>query len=89
MVDFSETKMSSFRHSIRSFKNNESGAKDMVDTIYSVLERDADATLKIVREIASLMNDNEEKMQAIYSAVNAFKADVSGRDVWRVLRPPF
>jgi hypothetical protein len=77
MVDFSETKMSSFRHSIRSFRNNESGAKDMVDTVYSVLERDSDATLKVVREIASLMAGDAEKTQAILAAVNAFKIDVS------------
>lgn len=75
MVEHSDGKVSSFRHAIRMYRNNESGAKDMVDTVYNILERDTEATLRIMREVATLMDDEKEKEQAVFTAVNAFKVD--------------
>lgn len=77
LVNDSQTKMASFRSAIRQFKNNESGVKDMLDTVYHVLDEDADSTAGILREVANLFNGEgeREKQTAILEAVNAFRAE--------------
>jgi predicted Zn-dependent protease with MMP-like domain len=71
-------KMTSFRSAVRQFRNSESGAKDLVDTVFNVLDRDVDATTGVVREVASLFdNDGEkDKQQALLSVLNAFRIEV-------------
>jgi hypothetical protein len=71
-------KMTSFRSAVRQFRNAESGPKDLIDTVFNVLDRDADATTGVVRELASLFdNDGErEKQQALLAAVNSFRIEV-------------
>nr|XP_031863964.1 uncharacterized protein CI109_000608 [Kwoniella shandongensis]KAA5531036.1 hypothetical protein CI109_000608 [Kwoniella shandongensis] len=73
----STVKLSSFRSAVRQFKNNESGAKDMVDTVFNVLDRDVDTTIGIVRELASLFNGEGEadKQKAILEELNAFRVE--------------
>ncbi|KAJ9095698.1 hypothetical protein QFC21_005570 [Naganishia friedmannii] len=75
MVDYSEPKMASFRNSVRAFKNNEAGARDMIYTIYSVLNSDQESTVKIARDIVGLFNGDTEKQKSILEAVNEFKID--------------
>lgn len=77
MVEYSETKLSSFRHAIRSYKNNEAPARDLVDTVYSVLNRDSEDTSRVVRRIADTMRGDDDKVRGILTALNAFKIDVS------------
>jgi hypothetical protein len=84
MVEYSETKLSSFRHAIRSYKHNEAPARDLVDTVYSVLNRDTEDTYKVVRRIADTMKEDDDKVQGILTALNSFRIDVSLR---RVLPP--
>ncbi|KAL1405818.1 hypothetical protein Q8F55_007496 [Vanrija albida] len=75
LVNDSQTKMASFRSAIRQYKNNESGVKDMLDTVYHVLDEDADSTAGVLREVANLFNGDGEKdkQKAILEAVNAFR----------------
>lgn len=84
LVNDSATKLASFRAAVRQLKNNESTAKDMVDTIYHVLDKDADATAGVVREISNLFDADGErdKQRAILEAVNAFRVQVSLHDTW-------
>jgi len=77
MVEYSETKLSSFRHAIRSYKNNEAPARDLVDTVYSVLNRDSEDTLRVVKRIAETMRGDDDKVRGILTALNAWKIDVS------------
>ena len=78
LVSDSTIKLSSFRSAVRQYRNNESGAKDMVDTIYHVLDRDPDATSGVVREIASLFEGEAEKdkRSAVLEALNGFQIEV-------------
>ncbi|KAG7570946.1 hypothetical protein FFLO_01144 [Filobasidium floriforme] len=75
MVEYSETKLSSFRHAIRSYKNNEAPARDLVDTVYSVLNRDSEDTFRVVRRVADTMRGDDDKVRGILTALNAFKID--------------
>lgn len=79
LVGDSQTKLASFRSAVRQFKNNESSAKDMVDTVYHVLDEDAAATSGVVREIAKLFDgdDEREKQQAIIASLSNFRVEVS------------
>lgn len=75
LVGDSPTKLASFRSAVRQFKNNESGAKDMVDTLFYVLDQDREATAGVGREIANLFDSqgDKEKQQAVLAAVNTFR----------------
>ncbi|WWC63500.1 uncharacterized protein I303_106103 [Kwoniella dejecticola CBS 10117] len=77
LVGDSPTKLSSFRSAVRSYKNNESTAKDMVDTIFHVFDRDLDTTTGIVREISSLFSGegDGEKERNVLEALNAFRVE--------------
>jgi hypothetical protein len=77
MVDYSEPKMAAFRNSVKAFKNNEAGARDMIYTIYSVLNSDQESTVKITRDIVGLFNGDTEKQKSILEVINEFKIDVS------------
>nr|ODN94469.1 cytoplasmic protein [Cryptococcus depauperatus CBS 7855] len=72
-----QNKLSSFRSAVRSFKIHESSARDMVDSIFNVFDRDLDVTVGIVREISKLFNDegNQEQEKEILEAVNALRAE--------------
>nr|XP_019011646.1 uncharacterized protein I206_03749 [Kwoniella pini CBS 10737]OCF50427.1 hypothetical protein I206_03749 [Kwoniella pini CBS 10737] len=77
LVSDSPTKLSSFRSAVRSYKNNESAAKDMVDTIFHVFDRDLDTTTGVVREISSLFSTDAdgEKERNVLEALNAFRIE--------------
>ena len=60
---------------MRQFKNNESSAKDMIDTVYNVLDRDADSTVGVLREISGLFDD-EDKSRSVLESINAFRIEV-------------
>ncbi|WVW85416.1 hypothetical protein I302_107454 [Kwoniella bestiolae CBS 10118] len=77
LVSDSSTKLTSFRSAVRSYKTNESAAKDMVDTIFHVFDRDLDTTTGIVREVASLFGGegDGEKGRNVLEALNAFRVE--------------
>ncbi|WVQ79743.1 hypothetical protein IAT38_001843 [Cryptococcus sp. DSM 104549] len=73
----STTKLSSFRSAVRQFKTNESSARDMVDTLFNVLDRELEPTTGIVREIASLFvgEGEKDKLTATLEALNALRIE--------------
>lgn len=77
LVGESPTKLASFRSAVRQFKNNESSAKDMVDTLFHVLDQDRESTTGVGREVANLFDSegDKEKQQAILAALNAFRIE--------------
>jgi hypothetical protein len=79
MVNDSENKMTSFRAAIRAFKNTESTAKGMIDTIYNVLDQDAPGTVNVVKQIGQIFEEdgNMDKAKDILEAINGFRAQVS------------
>ena len=79
MVSDSANKMASFSASIRAFKNTESTAKGMIDTIYNVLDQDSQATVSVVKEIGQIFEEDglRDKAKDILEAINGFRAQVS------------
>ncbi|WVQ95123.1 hypothetical protein IAU59_002217 [Kwoniella sp. CBS 9459] len=77
LVNDSEIKLNAFRSAVRGFKNNESSAKDMLDTIYHVLDRDPEVTVTITRELGGLFSGEGQgdKERAILEALNAFRVE--------------
>lgn len=75
LVGDSPTKLASFRSAVRQFKTNESSAKDMVDTLFYVLDQDREATAGVGREVANLFDSEgeSEKRQSILAAINSFR----------------
>ncbi len=49
----------------------------MVDTVYTILNRDADETIKLLREVSGLMAPDEDKVQGVLAGINVFKLEVS------------
>ncbi len=82
-VSDSTVKLASFRSAVRQFRNHESGAKDMIDTVFHVLDLDADATMGVVREIAGLFDGDgeKEKQGAVLEALNGFRVEVCTHSV--------
>lgn len=79
LVNDSNVKLQSFRSAVRQFRNNESGAKDMLDTVFNVLDRDVDPTTGVLREIAGLFDGDSEKdkQRSVLEALNGFRVEVS------------
>jgi hypothetical protein len=79
MVSDSTNKMTSFSASIRAFKNTESTAKGMIDTIYNVLDQDSQATVSVIKEIGQIFEEDglRDKAKDILEAINGFRAQVS------------
>ena len=79
LVNDSNVKLQSFRSAVRQYRNNESGAKDMIDTIFHVLDRDVDATSGVVRELAGLFEGDGEggKQRSVLESLNGFRVEVS------------
>jgi hypothetical protein len=75
LVSDSETKLAVFRSAVRQFRHNESGAKDMLDTIFNVLERDAEATTGVMKEVAEIFSSDAEKQQSILETLNGWRAE--------------
>jgi hypothetical protein len=86
MVSDSTNKMTSFSAAIRAFKNTESTAKGMIDTIYNVLDQDSQATVSVVKEIGQIFEEDglRDKAKDILEAINGFRAQVSLHSFGRV-----
>jgi hypothetical protein len=79
LTQSSSTKLSSFRSAVRQFRQNESGAKDMIDTVFHVLDEDVDRTVMVGREIAGLFEEKGsegDKRKAVLEALNGFRVTV-------------
>ncbi|TFK46669.1 hypothetical protein OE88DRAFT_1714915 [Heliocybe sulcata] len=59
---------------IRSYRASESAARDLISTIWNVLDRDLDNTASIVNALVDLL-DEEEKKRDLLAAWNGFKIE--------------
>ena len=59
---------------LRDYTASQSGARDLISTIWNILDRDLDATASIVNFIVDFLED-EEKKTALLSAWNDFKIE--------------
>ena len=59
---------------LRDYTASQSGARDLISTIWSILDRDLDATASIVNLMVDYLED-EEKKTALLSAWNGFKIE--------------
>ncbi|KAI9459453.1 hypothetical protein BJY52DRAFT_1084852, partial [Lactarius psammicola] len=59
---------------LRDYTASQSGARDLISTVWSILDRDLDATASIVNLIIDFLED-EEKKTALLSAWNGFKVE--------------
>jgi len=59
---------------LRDYTASQSGARDLISTIWNILDRDLDATASVVNLIVDYLED-EEKKTALLSAWNGFKIE--------------
>ena len=59
---------------LRDYTASQSGARDLISTIWSILDQDLDATASVVNLIVDFLED-EEKKTALLSAWNGFKIE--------------
>ncbi|KAI0063455.1 hypothetical protein BV25DRAFT_430668 [Artomyces pyxidatus] len=60
--------------SLRSYNSAESGARDLISTIWNILDRDLDNTASVVNLIIDLLED-EDKKSSLLAAWNGFKIE--------------
>lgn len=66
------------RLAVRSYRDSESAARDLISTIYNLVDRDLEATASLIVPLVDLL-DNEEKKQDLLAAYNGFKIEVTCR----------
>ena len=67
----------------RTYAASESNARDLITTIYSILEQDLKTTSSIVGSIADILDD-ESKKNELLSSLNGFKVEVSCSSLLKV-----
>ena len=60
---------------IRSYRASESGARDLISTVWNVLDRNLDGTASIVNALVDLVEE-EDRKRDLLSAWNGFKVEV-------------
>jgi hypothetical protein len=60
---------------VRGFRLNESTARDLISTIWNILDRNLDNTAGIINAIVDLF-DEEEKKSSLLASWNGFKIEV-------------
>ncbi|KAH8929077.1 hypothetical protein BT69DRAFT_1236398 [Atractiella rhizophila] len=68
----SETKLSAFKSAVRSFRNSEIPASDLVDTVFNLLDRQHEAAESTIFGLADLL-DNDEKRVDVRNAWREFR----------------
>ena len=64
--------------SLRSYRNSESTARDLISSIWNVLDQNLDTSATIVNMIVDLL-DGEDKKKDLLNAWNGFKIEVCSR----------
>ncbi|KAI0780465.1 hypothetical protein BD413DRAFT_463543 [Trametes elegans] len=59
---------------LRSYKTNESSARDLISTVWNILDRNLDGAASIVNVLVDLVDDDEKK-QNLLAAWNGFKVE--------------
>ncbi|PIL24401.1 hypothetical protein GSI_14154 [Ganoderma sinense ZZ0214-1] len=62
------------RAAIRSYRASESGARDLISTVWNVLDRNLDGTASVVNALVDLA-DEEDKKRDLLAAWNGFKVE--------------
>jgi E3 ubiquitin-protein ligase ZNF598 len=63
------------RTAIRAYKASESGAKDLIGTVWTVLDGNVENTATVVNALVDLLDD-EDKKRDLLAAWNGFKIEV-------------
>jgi hypothetical protein len=61
---------------MRGYRANESSARDLISTVWNVLDHNIDDTASIINGVVDLLED-EEKKRDLLAAWNGFKIEVS------------
>ncbi|KIJ44253.1 hypothetical protein M422DRAFT_30404 [Sphaerobolus stellatus SS14] len=62
------------RAAIRSYRASESGPRDLISTIFNVVDRDLDSSASLISGLIDILDD-EEKRRALLTAWNGFKIE--------------
>lgn len=60
---------------MRSYRHSESAARDLISTVWNILDRNLDGTASVVNLLVDMM-DEEDKKRELLSAWNGFKIEV-------------
>jgi len=71
----SQSALTSMRGAVRSYRSSESGARDLISTVHTILQQDLDSSASILNLLVDLLDD-EEKRRTLLSAWNGFKVEV-------------
>ncbi|TFY64671.1 hypothetical protein EVJ58_g2456 [Rhodofomes roseus] len=63
---------------MRSYRVSESGARDLISTVWNILDRNLDGTASVVNLVVDSL-DEEDKKQELLSAWNGFKIEQRGQ----------
>jgi len=61
---------------MRGYRANESSARDLISTVWNVLDHNLDDTASIINSVVDLLEE-EEKKRDLLTAWNGFKIEVS------------
>ncbi|KAF8584109.1 hypothetical protein K439DRAFT_1633855 [Ramaria rubella] len=70
----STSALPAIKAAIRSYRSSESGPRDLISTIYNVVNLDLDATASLISSLVELLDD-EDKRRALLAAWNGFKLE--------------
>ncbi|KAI0332546.1 hypothetical protein GY45DRAFT_1273587 [Cubamyces sp. BRFM 1775] len=68
------TAVPAVKAAVRSYKASESSARDLISTVWNILDRNLDGTASIVNSLVDLV-DEDEKKQNLLAAWNGFKVE--------------
>lgn len=60
---------------MRSYRHSESAARDLISTVWNILDRNLDGTASVVNQLVDMM-DEEDKKRELLAAWNGFKIEV-------------
>lgn len=61
---------------MRSYRSSESGSRDLISTIFNVVNRDLDSATSVISVVVELL-DVEDKRRELLSSWNGFKIEVT------------
>lgn len=76
------TAVPAVKAAVRSYKASESSARDLISTVWNILDRNLDGTASIVNSLVDLV-DEDEKKQNLLAAWNGFKVEVCSSSLYR------
>lgn len=69
------TAVPAVKAAVRSYKASESSARDLISTVWNVLDRNLDGTASVVNALIDVV-DEDDKKQSLLTAWNGFKVEV-------------